>query len=378
MQRSKEPTQAKQEIKSVGMALTSASDRAEAETLFTSIGEGAIVTDSKGNISRINKAAEDILGLRAEDVTGKWYPGVVIVEDENGNPIPNEERPITEVFMSNKPIFRKVYVRKKNGNRVALALTVSPVKHRGKPIGAIELFRDISDEVRLERARTEFIALASHQLRTPATAVKQYLHMLLDGFAGELTEPQKRFVLTANQGNDRQLRIINDILKVAAADSGDMVLQCAEIDLVELIQSMVDEYIPKLAKIRQKLVFTHPKTPVHARVDIHVFRMVLENLIDNAHKYSYPDKTIEITVARKKSGTSISVRDEGIGIRKSDVQRLFQKFVRLESPLSVSAGGTGLGLYWVKKVLELHGASLQVESRLGHGTIFTITLPSIK
>ena len=362
----------------VGTTHPAASDKAEADALFASIGEGAIVTDSEGRISRINRTAEKILGLKAEDVIGKWYPSVVTVEDEDGNVIPNTVRPMTEVFMSGQPVFRKVFVRQASASarRVALALTVSPVLYRGKPIGAIELFRDISEEVRLDRAKTEFIALASHQLRTPATAVKQYLHMLIDGFAGELTESQKTFLITANQGNERQLKIINDILKVAAADSGDMVLQYERVELGELVRAVIEEQLPKAVKSKQKLLFKRPERPVYALVDASVFRMVIENLVDNAHKYTHPGKTIEVTLSSDDEDTIITVRDEGVGIRKSDLPRLFLKFVRLESSLAVSAGGTGLGLYWVKKVLELHEARITVSSQVGVGTTFSIILPA--
>lgn len=368
-------TDAKLRMRFTQSITTRETRNAEADALFLSIGEGAIVTDSEANISRINKTAEQILGLKAADVIGKWYPGIVIVEDEDGNVISNMERPMAEVFLRGRTIFRKLYARRSDGTRVALALTVSPVLSEGKPIGAIEVFRDISEEVRLDQAKTEFIALASHQLRTPATAVKQYLNMLIEGYAGKLTDSQRAFISTANEGNERQLKIINDILKVAAADSGDMVLERRKTELGKLIQSVVDEEQPKIIKSHQQLLFRHPTRPVYASIDPHIFRMVLENLIDNAHKYTYPEKRIEVTLTAGGSTTIISIRDEGVGISHSDAKRLFQKFVRLESKLSVSAGGTGLGLYWVKKVLELHGASIAVESQVGKGTVFSITLP---
>jgi PAS domain S-box-containing protein len=360
----------------VDKAPQAVNNKAEADALFASIGEGAIVTDSEGKISRINRVAEKILQIKAEDVVGKWYPDVLKIEDEEGNKIPNTERPITEVFLTGQPVFRKVFTHRTDGKRVALAVTVSPVTHRGKPVGAIELFRDVSEEVRLDRAKSEFIALASHQLRTPATAVKQYLHMLLDGYAGELTESQRTFLRTANEGNERQLKIINDILKVAAADSGDMVLRYERVELGELIQSVVEEQQPKAAKSKQKLEFKRPGRPIYGLVDPSAFRMVVENLVDNAHKYTYPGKTIEVSLSSNDDDTIISIRDEGIGIRKSDLSRLFVKFVRLESALTVSAGGTGLGLYWVKKVLELHDARIVVSSQVGAGTTFSIILPA--
>lgn len=350
-------------------------EKAEAAALFLSIGDGALVTDIDGKVSRINQAGLDILHLEAKDIIGSWYPDKVKAEDEKGNLIDYIDRPITEMFMTGKSVSSKLYFRRIDGTRVPVSLTVSPVMFDGKPIGAIEIFRDITQEVRLDRAKDEFISLASHQLRTPATGVKQYLTMVLEGYVGEISDAQRRFIQTANESNDRQLRIIDDILKVAAADAGNFVLNKERIDLVQLTKTVIADQASKFNRKQQEVIFRSSAPKIVAEVDKDAFRMVIENIIDNAHKYTYEGKSIDIFVRKEDDHAVIVIKDQGTGITKNDMEKLFQKFSRLKNPLSVSSGGTGLGLYWVKQILDLHNSEIEVASQPGVGTSFIINLP---
>ena len=351
---------------------------AEADALFLSIGDGALVTDIDGRVNRINKAALKILRLNKEDILGAWYPDAVVAEDEQGNTLSYAERPIAEVFMTGKSVFSKLYFRRRDGTRVPVSLSVSPVMLDGKPIGAIEIFRDITQEVKLDKAKDEFISLASHQLRTPATGVKQYISMVLDGYAGEVTDAQRRFLHIANESNDRQLRIIDDILKVASADAGNLALVFEPVNLVSLADRVIADLSSKFNSKEQSVSLHANSTEIIADIDRDSFRMVLENLIDNAHKYTYQGKRIDVYLRKYKHRVVITVKDQGIGITKSDVKKLFQKFSRLQNALSVSSGGTGLGLYWVKQILTLHNGDIKVTSTPNKGTSFIISIPLVR
>lgn len=350
--------------------------RAESDALFLSIGEGAILTDELGNISRINNEALRILGHKAEEVIGKWYPEVVIVEDENEKIIPNIDRPITQVFMSGKTVFRRAFFYRKDGTKVAVALTVSPVLVNKKPIGAIEVFRDITEELRLDKARDEFIALASHQLRTPATGVKQYAGMLLEGYGGKLSGQQMTMVKTIYESNERQIMIINELLRIAQLDAGQITLDTKKTDITQLIRDITTEHDGVIQSRSQILTISCPITPLYAEIDSAHMRMALENIVDNASKYSPENKKIFIDISRVARGVKIEVKDQGVGMDKKEIDQIFEKFVRIDNPLSTEVGGTGLGLYWVKKILDLHGAKLIVKSARGKGSTFTITIPS--
>lgn len=348
---------------------------AESEALFSSIGEGVIVTDAEGNISRINEQALTILQCKSEDMMGKWFPGVVVAVNDRGEKIPKLERPITEAFLTGKPIFKRVYYLRKDGSKVAVALTASPVLFNNRPIGAIEVFRDVTEEVKLEQSKDEFIALASHQLRTPATSVKQYAGMLLADFVGKLTPEQEVMVRKIYENNERQINIVNDLLKVAQIDAGKVDLSRTDVELNYLLESIVNDYRHKFMARSQKIILKIPEEQVSASIDNEHFRMALENLIDNASKYTPENKNITVSLSEKNAVVKIVIKDQGVGIPEHEQKRIFEKFTRLDNPLSIQVGGTGLGLYWVEKIIRLHGAAIRVKSKVDQGTSFIITIP---
>lgn len=231
----------------------------------------------------------------------------------------------------------------------------------------------------INRSKDEFIALASHQLRTPATAVKQYLGMLLAGYAGDVTDDQMAMLRTANESNERQLAIVNDILRVARLDLDKVSLSRRRHSLNKIMKNILDDITPIAKERAQLITYSKPATPLYVWVDEDFFRMAISNIVDNASKYTPSGGQIVITVEQQNGGTTtIEVIDQGVGIAAEDMDKLFKKFSRIQNPLSVEVGGTGLGLYWANEVIELHGGTIQVSSRLGRGTSFMITLPARK
>jgi signal transduction histidine kinase len=231
---------------------------------------------------------------------------------------------------------------------------------------------------RLSNDKDEFIALASHQLRTPATVVKQYMAMLTQGYAGHLSEEQMDMIAIVYKSNERQLEIIEDLLRVARVDDGNVRLEKTSYDIVKQLElAMTKQAI--LFKTRKQTVSLHKsQQTIIVCMDQDLILMVLDNLLDNAGKYSKPGSQITIRVDQNNSHALISIQDTGVGIRAKDQQKLFKRFSRIDNPLSVSVGGTGLGLYWAKKILDLHGASIDVESVLSKGSTFTVKLPMLR
>lgn len=227
----------------------------------------------------------------------------------------------------------------------------------------------------LNEAKDEFISLASHQLRTPATAVKQYLSMILDGYTGEISQDVRNMLERANTSNDRQIDIVDDLLEVARVDAGKVSLNKVEANLVPLVQEVINEYSALLEDRSQTASLTYSEPGISASMDRQRIKMVLENLIDNASKYSPEQTTISFHISRDKEQVTIAVTDQGVGIAKKDKVKLFGKFSRLDNPLSVSVGGSGLGLYWAKRIVSLHKGKIKVESALGNGSTFTVHLP---
>lgn len=227
----------------------------------------------------------------------------------------------------------------------------------------------------LNRSKDEFISIASHQLRTPATGVKQYLGMLLDDMFGEMTEAQRDILTRAYESNERQLRIISDLLKVAQLDAGEVLLHPVTADLNEIVHYIIQDIASTFKERNQSLEFRRLKGGAFAYVDVEAIRMVLENIIENASKYSR--QNTKVIVAIKKVGDFIEIRvsDEGVGIKSADRYRLFERFSRIENPLSTKVGGTGLGLYWSKRVVDLHGGEIVHRPNKPKGSIFVVSLP---
>lgn len=354
------------------------SDHADifSDVLFVSMGEGAIVVDERGFIARINQPALDILGFSEKELVGKWYPETIVAEDAAGKPIPYIERPIAEVFLSGKPIFRRIYYRRKDGSQIPVSLSVAPIMHEGKPMGAIQLFRDITEELRLEHAKDEFISIASHQLRTPATVVKQYLGLILEGFVKD-KDKWREMIQIAYDQNDNQLDIINDLLKVAQIESNAISPSYKKTDLIKLLQKIVTHQKPHFDNRNIDLQFKHGQNPIKLEVDpLHV-QMVFENLIDNANKYSDPGTTVNVSIAETSERISIHIKDEGAGIDPMEISKLFNKFSRIKHT-STAVNGTGLGLYWAQKLVELYNGKISVKSELHKGSTFTVSLPKKK
>jgi signal transduction histidine kinase len=237
------------------------------------------------------------------------------------------------------------------------------------------LEREREQLMRLSQAKEEFISLASHQLRTPATGVKQYINMLLQGFAGDLTSQQRQILEQANQSNERQLKIVHDLLQTAHLDSGRVELTPSQVNLNLLIDEIIDEQISQFEARKQKIKFSASSPNIEVYVDGRNIRMALENIIDNAGKYSLNNTIINVTLSDKPKKVELIIEDHGVGIDNKDLAKVFSKFARVTNPLSDDVGGSGLGLYWSKSIIDLHGGKIKVESTLGKGTTFTICLP---
>ena len=228
----------------------------------------------------------------------------------------------------------------------------------------------------LNDTKDEFIALTSHQLRTPATGVKQYIAMLLQGYVGSLTPAQVECLEKAFESNERQLLVIDEILRVARLDMGRTKIRKEPYDTVKLIRNVLEEQTEKFNKHGLQLLTEFPVSPVVAQVDPIQLHMAIGNLVDNAIKYTTEQRKIWVRIRQVGSSmVAIDVRDQGVGIDKKDLDKLFLKFSRIPNSHSVTVGGSGLGLYWAKRIIELHGGEITVRSKPGKGSTFSVRLP---
>lgn len=233
----------------------------------------------------------------------------------------------------------------------------------------------LEQERGINEAKDNLLSLASHQLRTPATGVKQYLGLLLQGFAGELTTEQKELLEKANEGNERQLKTINDVLYLARLGSGRIVLSKSTFSVERLIRDIVQELHDEIESKRHRVTVKAPKRQRDFYGDAHMMRMAIENLLTNAIKYTRPGGIISVTLQYAKDELKISVEDNGIGIEQSQQDRLFEQFERIDNDLSIAVGGSGIGLYVVRNIAGMHDGHVEVTSELNQGSRFTIVVP---
>ncbi len=349
-------------------------EMAFSEALFFSIGEGAIATDADGRIERLNRATEQLLGFSQSELIGKPFRETIVATDERNIPLPSAQRPITLSLKANNTVQRRGYYRRKDGSLLPVLITVSPIMLDAQVVGAVEVFRNISQDLEIEKTKSDFISIASHQLRTPATAVKMYLSMLLDGYAGKMNEKQAEYVRMAFSSNERQLHIVNDLLSTASAEAGKLKLTTSRVDMSKLVKGVVEEF---------SSIFTERNQTIHVVIDDQAFiradasylKMAIENLLSNAAKYTNKGGQVWVVLENKKKTVALKIKDTGVGISASQEAHLFRKFSRIDNSLSSEAGGSGIGLYLIKQIIDLHGGEVGVKSREGEGTTFTVRLP---
>lgn len=365
--------------------------------LVDSVQDYAIfLMDPEGYIQTWNKGAQRFKGYTADEIIGKHFSNFYLQRDKDARKPERELEVARAVGRVEDEDWR---VRKDGTTFWANVIITALYDTEGVLVGFAKVTRDLTErkgqedklrdtnellqkqqtELRaLNASKDEFISLASHQLRTPATGVKQYVGMLLEGMAGELQNDQIDLLKSAYQSNERQLRIISDLLKVAQVDAGKIKFRLAKTDVSELIKNVINEQKDAYEEQSQTITFKEPAKTLFIEIDSDLIRMVLENIINNASKYSMQHTNVTVSIRETKGAISIDVADEGVGIKPEDRHKLFEKFSRIDNALSTLVGGTGLGLYWAKKIVDLHGGKITYAANADKGAIFTVRLPKAK
>ncbi len=243
------------------------------------------------------------------------------------------------------------------------------------------LLRGRADQLLLDKERSindakdDLLSLASHQLRTPATGVKQYLGLLLQGFSGKLTPQQYGLLEKAYAGNERQLKTINDVLYLAKLGSGRIVLSKSTFSPNQTLEDIVSELHDDIEAKQHRVTIQLPTRQKEFYGDEHMIRMAIENLLTNAIKYTHSKGKIIIKLTHGRENLKVSVKDNGVGIPADQQERMFKQFERIDNDLSIAVGGSGIGLYVVQNIANLHDGYIEAVSQLGHGSEFTLILP---
>jgi signal transduction histidine kinase len=246
-------------------------------------------------------------------------------------------------------------------------------------IGAVVVIEDITEQKKIDQMRTEIVSITSHQLRTPATIVKGNLEMVLGGDVGKLSDPQQELINDAHMGNERMIRLINDLMDAAKINEGKMFLPLENVKIEDVLREVVNENMDFAKEKKVSLSFISPeKTLPTVKINRQKVKQVLQNLVDNAVKYSAIEEKGKVTVEVREDDGFLRaiVTDNGIGIPTADQNKIFQRFSRGSNSTRMDpGGGSGLGLYIAKAVIEQAGGKIWFESKEGEGTKFYATLP---
>jgi signal transduction histidine kinase len=279
------------------------------------------------------------------------------------------------------------YYVPKGKAKFPVAVTVTPVILDKKVIGAIEVFRDITKEKQIDKAKNEFISLASHQLKTPPTAVKILTERMLAGELGEITEKQRECISDVRSSNQRMIDVVNTLLDVSHIELGTVVLDLHEKDIGSVLKSALQDLKILSAKKQLRVEESYQKNSSMILIDESLFRMIINNLVVNAINYTPEKGTIKIDYRQVNKGkmfggkllnnnsVAITVADTGYGIPKDQQDRLFTKFFRADNVRQKQTDGTGLGLYIVKSLLDNTGGSIWFTSKENKGSIFYVVIP---
>lgn len=240
-----------------------------------------------------------------------------------------------------------------------------------------ELQQAMNELQTLDQLKTNFLSNLSHELRTPLSIVMSYSHALEDEVAGELSPQQHRYLAEVLSGADRLRTLLNDLFDFTELESGRLTLQRTEVDLGAIARDVADETHPSLVNAKLKLTLRVPKEPILVDGDAPRLAQVIRALMDNARKFTPAHGEVSLRIGQDQQDAWVEVQDTGIGIAPEHQRRIFDKFFQVESGPTREHGGTGLGLPLAKAIAEAHGGRITVESQLGKGSTFRVTLPKL-
>ncbi len=360
-----------------------------AELALRNIHDGVIITDRSGTVQFINPAAVTMTEYGSPDrAIGLDYGLLLRLETKEGRELSEAENPLIQSMRTGQPLesCQCCLIAGQSEKRIPIAISMLPVD--GASQNRIITFRNITKELAEEGEQTEFISTASHEMRTPVATIDGYLSLSLNPQTATIDERARGYLTAAEKASKHLGKLFQDLLDVTKLDDGKIRPHFEPAEMVGLVKSISDDYIMRAKDANLKLSFgaddfnsfgdgRHMNQVVYGFVDINFMREILDNLIENAIKYTPAGGSIYINVRGDGDRIIINVTDTGIGISADDLGHIFQKFYRADNSDTRTIGGTGLGLYLVKQRVEAMGGRVWAESAFGEGSTFYVSLPRI-
>lgn len=356
-------------------------EKVKSDALLASIGDGLLATDRDGTIIVMNEQAASMLGKNISQCIGKQFTDAFPAEENDHEEIiPTEMRPVVRTLLEGEKISAVAYYARPDGSKFPVAATSSPIFLDGNILGAIVVFRDITKEREIDKAKTEFVSLASHQLRTPLSAIRWYSEILVSEKLGPLNDDQRTYLKEVYQSNRRMIDLVNSLLNVSRIDLGSFAVEPKETDIIEICESVLMELSVKIVEKKHVIEKIYEPDFPKMNVDPKLMRIIFQNFLSNAVKYTPEGGGISVSIARSSENPKtemmrIAVADTGIGIPKDAQGKIFEKLFRADNARGMETEGTGLGLYIVKAIVERADGRAWFTSEEGKGTTFFVELP---
>lgn len=343
-------------------------ERNKTLAIITNFTDGLLFFDKEDKLSLVNPVAEDFLDIKASEIIEKPFSELAS--------FPKLEKLVGLLEKAAKRIFKEEVELEKE---LILEVSTVPIMREKEKLGLLVILHDITREKLVERMKTEFVSLSAHQLRTPLSAIKWTLKMVLDGDLGKVTREQAEYLEKTYSSNERMIGLINDLLNVTRIEEGRYLYKPDLAQFEDLVEEIVNNYRAEIKRKNIKLKFEKPKEKMpRVKIDMEKMKLAVSNLLDNALRYTLPKGKITISLKYEEKKIKFSIEDTGIGISKDQQKRLFTKFFRGVNAVKTETEGSGLGLFIAKNIIEAHGGRIWFESEENKGSIFGFTLPTGK
>ncbi len=373
-------------LKSVNSSLTA--DMSKESALLRGIADGVYMVDFERNLTMLNPAAEKLTGWKASEAIGLKCWTVMNLKDEQGTSICQNSCPALEVWKKGGSIVRDdiCFIRHRGTKNIQFSSSYAPILDINANIkGAICVFRDVTQRKEIERQRNEFVSTASHELRTPITALEGYISLAKDARTCKIDDKASQFLDKAHNTALGMSSLIQNLLTITKIEDAKIQLNITNFSIHDLAKDAVEALQPiaKTKKLYLKLnEVEHQEVKgetaigrgLNVAADREKIQEVLYNLIENGLKYT-ENGGVSITISYDKDFATICVSDTGVGIPAEGQQHIFEKFYRVDNSATRETGGTGLGLFITRSLVEMSGGQIWLESQVGKGSKFYFTIP---
>jgi PAS domain S-box-containing protein len=344
-------------------------ERNKTVAIIENLTDGILLLNRKNEVEIISPPVVDFFRKEKRDVVGKNVSNLLSGDDS---------KQLREVLLRGKEVKQVFRQESSIGGRLDLEVTTVFLKTETGEGGVLIIFHDVTRDKLVERTKTEFVSIAAHQLRTPLSAIKWTLRMVLDGDAGTISGGQKDLLEKTYVNNERMISLINDLLNVSRIEEGRFLYKQAPGQLEEVVRTAIDgsKELLKMRKVSLSVDIPEEIPPVN--IDKEKMELAVTNLFENAAKYTPEGGGIHITLEKHETEVVFKIKDTGVGIPESEHERIFTKFFRGDNVIKMETEGSGLGLYTTRNIIDAHRGKIWFESKEGKGTTFYFSLPFIK